>query len=135
MDLPLNADAGAILGIKILSPGENVSKNPNCKEKNIGDYCFQNNTNFTLTIHLSDVKTTFYDCTLQPGQKQCFYDIPNGAAKYEISEYKAPGNTITVSTGAVFYPAGTKPPAVPKTYNASGSLYVDVCKEKTFIIK
>ena len=91
-----------------------TSKNPNCKEKNIGDYCFQNNTKFNLKVTLTPAETwNSKTCTLQPGQKQCFYDLKNGATKYYIMDSK---------TGRV-------------GYYSEGSLYVETCKEKTFIIK
>jgi len=95
-----------------------TSKNPNCKEKNIGDYCFQNNTKFNLIVSFYNNKTFGKDCTLQPGQKQCFYDLEVGDCTYKIYEDKATwGGTTTT------------------TYNAKGSLYLESCKEKTFIIK
>ncbi len=104
------------------------SKDPNCKENNSGDYCFQNNTKFSLeiTFFAKEAKNYSYSrglkCTLQPGQKQCFYDLQSGSATYNIVSWKG----------------GSSPAFYTKSdmdYNAKGTLYIDVCKEKTFIIK
>ena len=101
-----------------------TSKNPNCKEKNIGDYCFQNNTKFNLTVTISppgsiggSVHFTNYDknCTLQPSQKQCFYDLKSAPLYYCIKYWDEAKNQYSEYS--------------------RGSLYVDNCKEKTFIIK
>lgn len=107
-----------------------ASKNKNCEEENTGDYCFQNNTELNLQINLtsSPIKvttseTSYYTYTtplysnIQPGQKQCFFNVPAGAAKYSIQVI---GN---ISSNSKEY------------YHADGSLYVELCRENTFIIK
>jgi hypothetical protein len=98
-----------------------TSKNPKCRETQTGDYCFQNNTKWDLTVTFKpSAAPGFYSrsqsCTLQPGQKQCFFDIYNGAATYHI--------------GAIYSRYGAD-----NYTNTEGSLYVEACKEKTFIIK
>ncbi len=104
-----------------------TSKDPDCKENNTGDYCFQNTTKLDLevTFMSSPSKTRSYTspftCTLQPGQRQCFFNVPAGAARYEIK------------TPAMFNGYGST--NVPKSYFAEGSLYVELCQEKTFVIK
>ncbi|MEO7045183.1 MAG: hypothetical protein ABI091_07715, partial [Ferruginibacter sp.] len=70
--------------------GNLSSKDPNCNENYTGDYYFQNNTNMDLNITLvsSPSKefsyTAPFTCTIQPGQQQCFFDVPVGPASYEI---------------------------------------------------
>lgn len=109
------------------------SKDPNCEPDNIGDYCFQNDTKLDLSVTLSSSpgkvsNVSFFTCTLQPGQKQWFYNVPSGPARYEI---KSPAG-ITING----YGAGSTPKeSVPKPYFANGSLYVESCKENVFAIK
>jgi hypothetical protein len=128
MDLPLDVDAGVLFGIKILSPGENASRNPNCKEKNTGDYCFQNSTRFSIIVDFwsSPSPTQSWSnkqtSTLQSGQTQCFYDLYNGAANYELISWKGGQSLVIYNDNDL-------------NYQAKGSLYVEPCKEKTFIIK
>ena len=62
--------------------------------------------------------------SFQPGQRQCFFNVPAGAASYEIK---------TPATVNVYHYGETGSP--PKTYLAKGSWYVDPCKENTFIIQ
>ncbi len=66
MDLPLNQDAASLLDITVVSDNQSdnynnpasgeangrTSKNPDCKTKNIGDYCFTNNTPVRLCLDL-----------------------------------------------------------------------------------
>jgi len=94
-----------------------TSKDPNCKEKNTGDFCFQNNTKFNLEVKYAGDK-----CTLQPGQKQCFYDITQRDYQYLIIAWKE-GESLNIYSDRDL------------SYKAIGSLYVETCKEKTFIIK
>ena len=124
------AFAGCNSTKKIIPANESIvqkSKNPNCKELSTGDYCFQNNTKLNLEVVLmsSPSKTMSYTapftCTLQPGQNQCFFDVPGGAAKYSIktpATYSGYGSTVPV-----------------KEYKAEGSLYVETCQVKIFNIK
>lgn len=105
------------------------SKDPNCKENNTGDYCFQNNTglNLKVTLMSSPSKkfryTSPFSCTLQPGQKQCFFNVPAGAARYDI---KTPATFSGYSNSSTSNPA--------KLYSAQGSVYVDDCRENSFFI-
>jgi hypothetical protein len=98
-----------------------ISKDANCKENNTGDYCFQNNTNLDLKVILKSsaakgmTYTTLFTCTIQPGQRQCFFTVPAGAARYVVSNDDLSN--------------------VTKRYYAEGSLYIDPCKENTFVIK
>ena len=97
-----------------------ASKDPNCKENNTGDYCFQNNTKLDLRVTVSASRdkihntSSSFTCILQAGQRQCFFNVPGGAARYVVSN----GGFINVS----------------KQYYAEGSLYVDPCQENTFFI-
>lgn len=106
-----------------------TSKNPDCKENKTGDYCFQNNTKFNLTVKLTaSLNPKNYGrqqliCTLQPGQKQSFYDLYNGTSTYLIYAMKE-GEKASFGVNVSVC-----------DYYAEGSLYVESCKEKTFIIK
>jgi hypothetical protein len=116
---------------KLQVPGENTnihSKDPNCNENQNGDYCFQNNTELDLIVNFhfnSEIKSRYQisplSFTLQPGQKQCFFHVPEGASRYEI---KSP---------AKVYGYGSTVPKI-RDYNAEGSVYVDRCKESNFSI-
>ena len=99
---------------------DRTSKNPKCRENKTGDYCFQNNTKFALKVDFGAKNefggTNYQECTLQPGQKQCFFDIYIGPATYIIFPvYETYGQANYQKT--------------------NGSIYVEACKEKTFIIK
>ena len=67
--------------------------------------------------------TAPFTCTIQPGQQQCFFDVPVGPASYEI---KSP---------ATYSGSGTVNNSPPNTYSTGGSLYVDQCKANIFVIK
>lgn len=150
-DLPLNDDAGALLGITIVSNGTNgvnssanpsrasgevtgrTSKNPDCKTKNIGDYSFQNNTQYKLSINFnhteySGMVTFNQTITIDPGQKQFFYDLPVGVYKYSIREIS------TVNTAPTYYQNSAQPGS-RKEYYSEGNVYVEVCQAKEFVIK
>lgn len=97
-----------------------------CVEKQTGDFCFQNDTKFDLRVTLysspsksSPYSTPVLDCTIQPGQRQYFFNVPAGPARYKIynettSSFSANGNL---------------------SYSADGQLYVDACQINLFIIK
>jgi hypothetical protein len=124
-DLPITEDAGALLGISVGTVDNNVNKgfndrplnsnesynnpetvNSKCKEQNTGDYCFKNDTKLELEVYLNDLRK---DCTLQPGQTQCFYDIRVGSIGYIITE--------------------------SNSYKYKGEINIEQCKSKTFVIK
>ncbi len=133
-ELPIDSDAGALLGINVegngsrnnsnrgfnnqpLNSNENYNNpdtvNPDCKKKNSGDYCFMNNMSIKLTVRL--VGKTDAEFTLEPHQTQCVYDLPVGSYKYSI--YQPINNSVQV------YSYGY------------GQIYVEQCKSKTFVIK
>ncbi len=139
-DLPLNEDAGALLGINIPNNDEENSSNRglntplkskenynnpktvnnDCETKNTGDYCFQNNTRYDLVVLLKYgqiYNRTIASCTLKPSEKQCFYNLNKGPLNYYISV-----NTKTW-TEAV------------NGYKVNGQINIEKCKSKTFIIK
>ncbi len=106
-----------------------TSKNPNCKEENTGDYSFQNSTKYKLNVKIdtgTGYSTRFKRCTLQPGEKQCFYDIQSRSVTYEIFTDNEQSGGYNVNYGIQKQEKG---------YNSSGTLYVEACKEKIFIIK
>ena len=105
------------------------SKDPKCKEANTGDCCFQNNTKIDLYVmcHVSRIKNspTYRPqerITLQPGQKQCFYDVQVGPMTYEIN-----GKYNTNS----YYGSRKN----DNNYNAQGTVYIELCEEKIVIIR
>jgi hypothetical protein len=79
---------------------ENRSTNPNCDKMNVGDFCFENRTNQIYKIQIQDISNNsplssmFRQLTVQPGQTNCFRDLPlknfaailsemDGIAQYE----------------------------------------------------
>ena len=79
------------------------SKDPNCNELNTGDYSFQNNTKFDLSVSLISSpgkmsnRSYSFSATLQPGQRQSFFvgdqfddsgAIINQITNAERTEYK-----------------------------------------------
>ncbi|MFV0572189.1 MAG: FlgO family outer membrane protein [Xanthomarina gelatinilytica] len=81
----------------------------NCERQNIGDYCFENDTdkNFKITLYM-DSKTNngygFYRSTkklsLVSGSSGCFTDVPVQSYKYEMKEFLSEGYLTT--SGALF---------------------------------
>ena len=141
-DLKIDLDAGALLGINIeanvntnnssrgfnnrpLNSNEDYNNpntvNPKCKANNTGDYCFENNTKFKLTITLLRYNRILKTSTFQPGQKQCFYDLEAGSADYDIT------------AGQPYRGRNYDPNAYD--YKANGQVYIEQCKSKTFVIK
>ncbi len=101
------------------------SKNADCKQANTGDICFHNNTKVDLIVNARPSGLgNLLSCTLQPGQKQCFYDIQVGAIKYNVfdvqKQYYTPPSFDSKST---------------QSHAAEGSLYIELCKEITFNIR
>jgi curli biogenesis system outer membrane secretion channel CsgG len=85
--LPLNYDMAEYLGVenwreKKIVAEQNRSTNPNCDEMNVGDFCFENKTNQTYKIQIQDISnksplsTMFRHLTVQPGETNCFRDLP-----------------------------------------------------------
>lgn len=137
-DLPLNNDAGVLLGINIVSQEVNnsstykptsgevtgkVSKNPKCKDSNTGDYCFQNSTNYKIILRFYSPPGKGYvqqDAILDPGQKQTFYDIPVGNYIYSVmrTSNRYPTTSNSGNDGSI-----------------KGNVFVEICQEKVFIIR
>jgi hypothetical protein len=150
-DLPINADAGTLLGINVGSTGNsNISNdgfngkplnsnenynnpetvNKDCETKKTGDYCFQNNTKYNLNVGLITTPGNYPDftCTLQPGQKQCFYDLRVGSARYLISS----GSFNAIDNPSSYYSRNSN---LQDVFKANGQIYIEQCKSKTFVIK
>ena len=135
-DLPLNSDAGALLGITIApdddnpaykpASGESIghrSKNPNCKEKNTGDFCFQNNRSYKINLAFYSPPGIGYyhsTATIESGQKQTFYEVPAGNYIYTVSKPWTP-NSSNSNSGENGY--------------LKGNVLVEVCQEKMFVIR
>ena len=139
-DLRLTTDLGILLGININSDNANLNRgfnnqpinssedynnpgtvNPDCKEKNTGDYCFVNNTKLTLIVRIK----RYTELTLNPGQTQCFYNQLAGTYNYTIHEKGG------VEYGQVYYSYGN----AVKPFTRAGQISIEQCKSKTFTIK
>ncbi len=148
-DLPLNSDAGALLGINVTTDGENNNSNrgfngqpinsneqinnpetvnKECALKHTGDYCFTNNTSKNLSVIIDPTNMGASKLTLSPGQTQCFYSLHVGAHYYQISE------TVYFTGYTAGSGMGTPSRSQPK-YNAQGQINIEQCKSKTFSIK
>ena len=158
-DLPLNADAGALLGINISNNSNQNGKNrgfntpiksdenynnPNtvnndCETKNTGDYCFTNNTQYRLRVYLYNEAGGGY------GGGQMIRAANNGYMSVSWS-----GGDVTIEPGQTecFYnikaTSMVSDIRIIKPVNSAyvwdvgyrkGNILVEKCKSKTFIIK
>ena len=143
-DLPINADAGALLGISVGSGSSDLNANKgfnrpmnsnesynnpetvskNCEINNTGDYCFTNGTNLKLKVlvnsrsiqgRFSSNRGVDYSLILIPGQTQCFYNMKVNPYNYYFFD---------ITKHAEMY-----------DYQFSGQINVEQCKSKTFVIK
>jgi hypothetical protein len=137
-DLPINEDAGTLLGINVGVIDNNSNKgfnsrplnsnesynnpgtvNSECKEKNTGDYCFINATDHQIQVDIdyrsnnSCITSDDLTMTLAPQQTQCFYNLKAVPWFYFVFDEKHPRCT----------------PA------QEGQINVEQCKSKTFVIK
>ncbi len=135
-DLPIDGDAGALLGINVPSSGGGVDNNANrgfnrplnsneqynnpetvnkeCETKNTGDYCFTNNSSFKVGVGVGMGQVpNDYVMTLSPGQSQCFYSLLSKSYNYNVNKEFQPG----------------------KWNHEMGQILVEKCKSKTFVIK
>jgi hypothetical protein len=141
-DLPLDADAGALLGINIsdnnpagnrgfnspVKSGENYN-NPNtvnkdCENKSTGDYCFINQKNFMIEIHYNKGHRSAFSSdviTIEPGQTSCLYDISSGPWYYYYIDETKKAYSGGYYTGS--------------SVSISGQFLVEKCKSKTVTIK
>ena len=109
---------------------KNKSDNPNCAQENVGDICFQNNTqNFFYVILQSVVQQggqasyterikarssrVYRRIALQPGEQGCIKDLPNKAYTYHTS-----GDTF-----------GTY-----SSKSRQGNVYIKICESRLIII-
>lgn len=126
-DLPLNDNLRDILGIPSNSPNRGFNRplnsnesynnpttvNSDCIEKKTGDYCFFNNTNITVRVHLDQRYSRLY-ITLKPKQTQCFYDMNAKSRNYYVVNHKEYFTRAKVLQ--------------------SGQINIEQCKSKTFKI-
>jgi hypothetical protein len=146
-DLPMTADAGALLGINVGSTGNSPNRgfnspinsneslnNPEtvdlkCEKNKTGDYCFTNNTTVNLKITISGriYMSWKFSMTLAPSQTQCFYEVPEGAGDYDIIEndYQQ----------VYSYRMGSGISTSKPRYETHGQINVEQCKSKTFVIR
>ncbi len=143
-DLPIDLDAGALLGINVetngtknnsnrgfnnrpLNSNENYNNpetvNKDCETNNTGDYCFTNNTQHKLQIDITGTeKYNRNSLTLDAGQTQCFYNLIVQPYNFSYVQLDYVNNSRDY-----------------RTYNnrieARGQIFVEKCKSKTLIIK
>lgn len=149
-DLPIDSDAGALLGINVeTNSGIDNSKrgfnnrpinsnedynnprtvNSDCKKNNTGDYCFTSTsrkTQFTVTTYLQEGSNAGRTMTLQPLQTQCFYDFPAGPHNYVVT-YRAQVPIMSFPPGA--------PTTEQNVIYLQGQIKIEQCNSKTFVIK
>lgn len=152
-DLPLDNDAGALLGINTsFSVGStdlnnsnrgfnNVPLNSNesynnpetvnkaCEINKTGDYCFTNKTSKDLVVDVYYDAYAASTLTLGANQTQCFYNIAEGTKNYFINEQTGMNASYNIVTG----PDGRS--VAPQKYSASGQINIERCKSKTFVVK
>jgi len=101
--LPITYDIANHIGLKDWKEKKeeaerNKSTNPNCSNENVGDFCFQNNSNLFYQIKIQDINktlsTTYRAITLDKKSSKCFKDLPNGAYAYSVSEKDSNGIII-----------------------------------------
>lgn len=86
--------------------------NKDCIQNKTGDFCFTNETNFDIRIHLRRGYYSFgSDITLKPFDTKCIYEKSTGSVDYEIKK----------SNAGIIY--------------SQGQIYIEQCKSKTLIIK
>lgn len=150
-NLPIDADAASLLGIRLpnnssfgnkgfnnsLKSNEDYN-NPNsvateCETKNTGDYCFTNQKNFVIKLDYSKVDggvplgyNVNPHLTLEPGQTGCVYELTCGAYKYS---YEDPTKRVHTGYSSSYGGDDTKPQRI------SGQFKVEKCASKTLIIK
>jgi curli biogenesis system outer membrane secretion channel CsgG len=109
--LPIDYDMAQYLGITNWKQGKkeaalNKSTNPNCDVQNVGDYCFENKGRETCTVKIHDINnnsplsTIYREITVQPGQTNCFRDLPLknfGATIFPVKGIVYSGETQTTS--------------------------------------
>ncbi len=136
-DLPLNEDAGVLLGINVgsnnslnrgfnnrpLNSNENYNNpetvNKDCERNDTGDYCFTNQTKQELTVYHSNNYgglNTNDILILKPGETLCFYNFKSGSYKFVVTNKNQS--------------AGYR-----SNWLYSGNFLVEKCKSKTFNIK
>ncbi|MBL0047076.1 MAG: hypothetical protein IPP32_03155 [Bacteroidetes bacterium] len=152
-DLPLDNDAGALLGINTsfsdgssdpnnsnrgfnnvpLNSNENYNNpetvNKECEVNKTGDYCFTNKTSKNLVVDVYYDAYAASTLTLGANQTQCFYNIAEGSKNYFVSEPRGMNASYNIVTRA----DGSS--ATPQTYSASGQINIERCKSKTFIVR
>jgi hypothetical protein len=144
-DLPLNEDAGALLGINISSndggsqgnrgfnspikSGENYNNpgtvNNDCETNNTGDYCFENTTQYEVAITLYGGTIVQYgrearerfSITLGPKQTECFFSLKAMPMEYSLVAKVNNGWTSTI------------------IFSRKGNIKVEKCKSKTFNVQ
>jgi hypothetical protein len=146
-DLPIDKDLASLLGIGPLDTSKNdltnrgfnntpLSSDENynnpetvsndCMTKNTGDYCFQNNSKFELTVKIINPGyDPDYTCKLKIGQTKCFYNLPVGNFAYKIYSGESDRSNSYSLSGS----------SKPSYYSSNGQINIEKCKSKTFIIK
>ncbi len=134
-DLPIDNDAGALLGISVGGAGASTANkgfnrplssdesynnpetvNRDCEIKNTGDYCFKNNTKYNVRVEVFDKGSSNQSSlTLNSNQTQCLYNLKSSSMAYKTWIYNG---------------------AKPLGYDfKKGQILVEKCKSKTFVIQ
>lgn len=117
-----------------LTPGANEVYNDDkmvtkdCQTRNVGDYCFYNTTKFNMYIVFRKDSNNEYTYTevVKAGESACFYSVEPSRYIYTLRYNPTDPNADNKSTIS-----GT---SNSKEYK-QGSVFVELCKSKTFTIK
>ena len=139
-DLPYNEDSGALLGINIpnkngslsnrgfntpIKSGENYNNpgtvNSDCEQNNTGDFCFLNETQYTIYVYVSErylkypVELNLYASKISVDSREtsCLYNTKAKVLYYAVR--------LSQSSSAQIW--------------KSGQISVEKCKSKTLTIK
>ena len=151
--LPLNENVSSYLGISVnggntTNKGFNTPLNSNetvnnpdtvdaeCKEKNIGDFCFYNSSisKVILAVEYKSPKGGGYgsirkSLTIVPNETKCLYQLPNFILNYYIATWDIFEKDLE-GNEAKLYSTRYSPLLKEK-----GELKVETCKSKTYTIK
>jgi curli biogenesis system outer membrane secretion channel CsgG len=109
--LPIDYDMAHYLGIADWQGAKaeaalNKSTNPNCDAQNVGDYCFENKGREAYIVKIRDINnngplsTMYREITVQPGQVNCFLDLP--LKNFGVSIFTGKGYQNPVQTTSFY---------------------------------
>jgi hypothetical protein len=92
--LPITYDIANYIGLKDWKETreeaeKNKSSNPNCDKENVGDICFENNSNTKYVIKIQDIgktlSSTYRTITVNGGNRGCIKDLPPISFYFSVS--------------------------------------------------